>query len=277
MAKTTRMLTAGLVAMIVIGANRPAAAQNSTTMVPVQNDTHVADEGVLALGGIAPAGRGPGGTIGAATKYHAPQITDTDVVLGEDAAQEFLQSDTFARLLKDPASLTLLSDAHVVPLLNEPALASALQNADVAAALRPFYGGGCRNCMTAFLAALQNPSFAKALQNSQFLAAAQSPALAAALNNPDRAAALRPLGFGGGCKTCMTALFAALQHPSFARALQNPHVVAALQNPAFAKALSDPRLGAALQSPAFQQALNSAGFFAALRDARFAQGVARSL
>jgi hypothetical protein len=47
MAKTTRMLTAGLVAVVVMGATRPAAAQNLTVTVQVQNHAHVADE-VLA-------------------------------------------------------------------------------------------------------------------------------------------------------------------------------------------------------------------------------------
>jgi hypothetical protein len=47
MAKTTRMLTAGLVAMVAMGANRPAAAQNLTVTLQVQNYAHVADD-VLA-------------------------------------------------------------------------------------------------------------------------------------------------------------------------------------------------------------------------------------
>jgi hypothetical protein len=47
MAKTTRMLTAGLVAMVVMGANRPAAAQNPTVTLQVRNDAHV-DADVLA-------------------------------------------------------------------------------------------------------------------------------------------------------------------------------------------------------------------------------------
>jgi hypothetical protein len=269
----------------------------------------VAVLGVFAISGFPPVGRGTEGTIGAAKKYQAPQITDKDVVLGDVSAQQFLQSDTFARLLKDPASLKLLSDAHFVQQLNDPALASALKNLDLAAALSP--GGGCHTCKFEFLAALQNPSFANAVQDPQFLSAVQSPAfvaalqspqflaaledpavaaalqkqdlqaasknsvLAAALKNPAVAAALHPYG-AGGCGACMKELFAALQSPSFARALRNPEVFAALQTPAFAQALSDARLGAALQSHAFQQALNSSGFFAALKDARFAQAMASS-
>jgi sulfur transfer complex TusBCD TusB component (DsrH family) len=265
---------------------------------------------VFAVKGFPPVGNGTEGTIGAATRYQAPQIADKDVVLGDVSAQQFLQSDTFARLLKDPASMKLLSDPQLVHQLNNPALAAALKNPDLASALRP-YGPVCQgSCRVQFfgmlqsasvakalqdpqvLSALQSQAFAAALKNPQFLAALDDPAVAAALQkqdlqaasmnsalasalkNPELAAALRP--YGPVCtRACMVDLNAALQDPSLAKALQNSQVFAALRNPAFAHALSDERLGAALQSQAFQQALTSNGFFAALSDARFAHAIAR--
>ncbi len=255
--------------------------------------------GVFAIRGFPPVGRGTEGTIGAAKKYQAPQIADTDVVLGDVSAQQFLQSDTFARLLKDPASLKLLSDAHFVQQLNDPALASALKSPDLAAALRPS-GAICQGpCMNELLAALGNPSFATAvqspaftaaLQHPEFLAALQTPAVAAALQKQDLHSALNNPALVASLKNqelaaalvkscpggCSNQLLAALGNPSFARSLQSPQVFAALQNPAFATALADRRLGAALQSEAFQQALKSSGFFAALSNPRFAQAMARS-
>ena len=49
-------------------------------------------------------------TIGAAKRYTAPQISATDVVLADTSAQQFIQSETFAALVKDPNSLRLLSN-----------------------------------------------------------------------------------------------------------------------------------------------------------------------
>jgi len=47
MARATRNLTAGLVAMVVMGSTRPATAQDLTVTLQVQNRAHVADD-VLA-------------------------------------------------------------------------------------------------------------------------------------------------------------------------------------------------------------------------------------
>jgi hypothetical protein len=57
--------------------------------------------------GLPPVDKGVEGTIGAAKRYQAQQISDKDVVLGDTSAQQFIQSDTFVRLLKDPASMKL--------------------------------------------------------------------------------------------------------------------------------------------------------------------------
>ena len=92
--------------------------------------------GVFAITGFPPVGRGTEGTIGAAKKYQAPQIADKDVVTGDASAQQFLQSDTFAKLLKDPAARKALSDPQLARELSDPSLAAALRNADLEAALR---------------------------------------------------------------------------------------------------------------------------------------------
>jgi hypothetical protein len=243
---------------------------------------------VFGVRGFPPVGRGTEGTIGAAKRYQAQQLSDKDVVLADTSAQQFLQSDTFERLLKDPASMKLLSDQKFVQQLKDPALAAALSNPELAAALRPYGPTGCTNGCgmlqnPEFLKALQDPAVAAALQKPDIKAAFNDPALAAALRNPEMSAALARYGPNWSTCTNGTAcpsplhdaqFLAALQNPAFARALQNSQVMAALQNPAFDAALLDTRLSAALQSQAFQQALTSGGFFAALRDSRFAAAIA---
>ena len=56
---------------------------------------------VLAYTGFPPETGGSEGAIGAAKRYQAGQIAASDVKLGDQAAQEFLQSDLFDKLMKD--------------------------------------------------------------------------------------------------------------------------------------------------------------------------------
>ena len=53
---------------------------------------------VLAYTGFPPDTGGSEGAIGAAKRYQAGQIAASDVKLGDQAAQEFLQSDLFDKL-----------------------------------------------------------------------------------------------------------------------------------------------------------------------------------
>jgi hypothetical protein len=58
--------------------------------------------GFLALRGIWPPKSGTEGTIGAAQRYTAEQISDQDVMLKDPQVQAFLQSDTFHQLATNP-------------------------------------------------------------------------------------------------------------------------------------------------------------------------------
>ena len=64
---------------------------------------------MFATTGFPPIGRGTEGTIDGARRYQAAQLSDKDVVLGDQAAQEFLQSDVFDRLMKDDTARKALS------------------------------------------------------------------------------------------------------------------------------------------------------------------------
>src|SRR5258706_5671942 len=90
---------------------------------------------VFAIKGFPPVGRGAEGTIGAAQKYQAPQIADKDVVLGDAAVQEFLQSDTFERVMNDVDARSLLADAGVRSALENAELRKALEDPEIRASL----------------------------------------------------------------------------------------------------------------------------------------------
>jgi anti-sigma factor RsiW len=75
------------------------------------------------------------GAIGAAKRAQAPQITASDVKTGDPAVQQFLQSDTFDRLMKDPSTKKLLSDPGFRMALSSADILSALASGDLKAAL----------------------------------------------------------------------------------------------------------------------------------------------
>ena len=92
--------------------------------------------GVFAVRGFPTVDRGTEGTIGAAKKYQAPQMAASDVKTGDASVQEFLQSDTFDRLMKDPQARALLADASFREHMRNQAFADAMRDAAVRGALR---------------------------------------------------------------------------------------------------------------------------------------------
>jgi hypothetical protein len=185
MSRTTRILRAGWVVMVVVGASRPVLAQSRPVASQVQDPGHVDDDGVAVGEPVATAANSIRGSIGAAKRYHAPQITDKDVEFGDVSAQQMGDSELLSALKNQDLAAALRPYGPIchgtcikqfLAALQNPSLAKALQRPELAAALRP-YGPICHgSCTKQFLATPQNPSFAKALQNPQVFAAQQNPA-----------------------------------------------------------------------------------------------------
>jgi hypothetical protein len=85
--------------------------------------------------GWPPALPGTEGTIGAAKRHQAQQMTAQDVKLGDTTTQEFLQSEVVARLMKDAGARAALADANVRAALADGRLRAALADASVREAL----------------------------------------------------------------------------------------------------------------------------------------------
>ena len=117
---------------------------------------------LFATTGFPPIGRGTEGTIDGARRYQAQQLAAKDVVLGDPAAQQFLQSDVFDRLMKNDAARKALANGNLRDALMDVSLANALGRAELAAALAD--SGLSRLFTDAELAsALSAPSLAGAL------------------------------------------------------------------------------------------------------------------
>jgi len=62
------------------------------------------------------------GTVGAAQRYHSTQITGSDVKLDTTELTTWIQSDTFDRIVKDPAARALFTNAAVMEALKDGAV-----------------------------------------------------------------------------------------------------------------------------------------------------------
>lgn len=151
----------------------------------------------FAVTGYPPIDRGVEGVIGAAKRYQSDQISTPDVVLGDVSAQQFLQSDEFARLLKDPASVRLLSDRSVREALQSPDILAAVNSAELARlaqnAARADLSADVRALAATnaqVSAALQNNVMARSLADGRLWAAVRSDAFREALTSNGFAPAL---------------------------------------------------------------------------------------
>ena len=84
---------------------------------------------VFSVIGFPSANRGTEATIGAAQKYQAPQLAAGDVKVGDASVQEFLQSEAFDRLLKDPQARSILSDGRIHAQLINRDFVNSLEDA----------------------------------------------------------------------------------------------------------------------------------------------------
>jgi hypothetical protein len=189
---------------------------------------------VLSYTGFPPETGGSEGAIGAAKRYQAGQIAASDVKLGDQAAQEFLQSELFDRLRKDETVVAALSNPAIAKALSDPALMKALGDTQLRLRLTD----------AAFGRALSDEAFRKALGDPAFGKALNDLELGKALTDVDLRKALTDVD-----------LRKALTDVDIARALNDPALVKALTSADLQKALKSNGLSAALRSPQFGEAM----------------------
>src|SRR5437762_3029817 len=77
----------------------------------------------------------PPGTIGAASRYQAEQISKEDVKLQDAELQAFMQTDTFHKLMADKAARRALANKEFQRAVGEPSVRAALASSAVQQAL----------------------------------------------------------------------------------------------------------------------------------------------
>jgi len=152
----------------------------------------VAVVGFLALRGHYPPKSGTEGTIGAAQRYTAQQISGQDVTLESPEVQAFLQSDTFHKLATNAEFRQCVTDQAFGKALENKTFVAMLRNADAAAvvkaeAIRSAISDGAFAGKTPDqLAVIFGADMVRMLDNKSFVDALKTEALKTeALKTPD--------------------------------------------------------------------------------------------
>jgi len=231
--------------------------------------------------GFPPGNDGTEATVGAATRYQGAQMTSKDVKLGSTDVQTFIQSDVFAKLVRNPDTRAVLkrlgSDAAFRETFFSRATLDAMQNQDMQAAIK---GSDVE-------VAFGQPAFLDTLRVPAFAAAAGKPAFLALLAQPAFVDMMRKSGEGQkdfytfpGMHVAMkdpdiALVFAdkasldAMRKPAFAESLREPTMIAALNQTAFAEVLAKPTLVAMMTEPGFMNVMRDPAMLSAFRDATF--------
>ena len=176
----------------------PASTGGDTVIKKVLIGTVAAAAIILGIAwwtGYPPVpGEGTEATVGAAQRYQAKQMSDKDVVLGDAAAQKFLQSEGFDRLMKnekaraflkkaakDPELKRALTSPELLRLLKEQRVADLVANDNLIALVR----------YPELLTALHNRDFADAMHSDAFLKVLARRDIHAALMSKDFLTAMK--------------------------------------------------------------------------------------
>jgi len=193
------------------------------------------------------------GTIVAAKRYRGEQMTASDVKLGEVALQNFIQSDSFNKLVNDPQFRALAQNPEFMRLARDPALLRMAQDP----AFRQFAQD------PALRQFAQDPAFRQFAQDPAFRQFAQDPAFRQFAQDPSALRFAQDPAFRQFAQDPAFLRFA--QDPAFLKFAQDPAALRFAQDPAFLKFAQDPAALRFAQDPA---ALRFAQDPAALRFAQ---------
>jgi hypothetical protein len=232
---------------------------------------------VFATVGWPPAGSGTEGTIGAAKRHQAQQLTAADVKLGDPAVQEFLQSDLGARLMKDSQARSLLGNAGVREVLANAQLRELLSVASVREVLAR---SELREALedAKVQEALLNRQLRELLTNSQLREALSKSAVREVLANAQARQVLELSGAQGLPKVMELAsqvapLQIALQDQAFRSVVVSGLMARALQNTMLSSPAGLRAIGQSIESGALRSVTENAVLAQALEAGVLAQAL----
>ena len=234
--------------------------------------------------GYPPVDRsGTEATINQAQRYQGATLSAKDVSVPDTDVQQFIQSDTFDRLLKDKeareALLAMFKDADAALALAHPAVRDlAVRPGALEALAKPsvqalFANAGVRAVLAEPAVAALLPSLRPQLEDAAFMSALTMPGVEEALALP---AIQRSLAQGNLAALRQDQAMAAfVSQPAVANALQNAQVRVALASPALAKLLAIPAMKTALADQAAANILAAPNLAAVMADANVSMVLAK--
>ena len=225
---------------------------------------------VFTKTGWPPVGSGTEGTIGAAKRHQAQQLSASDVKLGDPSVQEFLQSDLAARLMNDAQARALLANAGVREALADAKLREALS----AEAVRTALGGGAvRQALgdAQVREVIASAQLRELLSDKQLREALGDARVREALSSARLREALEESGVQGSQNSA--SLLAFKQDPAFAAAFQDKAFLGAVESGLLGRALQDTMLSTPAGLKAIGQAFDSGALAAVLENAALAQAL----
>ena len=239
----------------------------------------------FSVTGFPPSLGGTEGAIGAAKRYQAGQIAASDVKLGDQAAQEFLQSDLFDKLVRDDNARKLLNDSNFKQLAASVEFRSlvgrqqfkslvdskALFDVNVGAALSDLDLAEQLNSLE-LADAFANENFMKALSDIEFRDGLRMKGFSADTALKLKAHVSDEIGFKDQLRR--QGMFdTMLKSQAFLKALNSLEFRQALATESFAKAFSSLEFKTALDNEQFRSLVSDAGF----RDMLQRQGLAKMM
>jgi len=210
---------------------------------------------VFTVIGFPPADRGTEATIGAAQKYQGAQLAAGDVKVGDPSVQQFLQSETFDRLLKDPQARAILSDMRIREQLLRRDFVNSLEDMQKRRQLS-------NNILHQFV----NDSAALAALNRSISSGLSADvALARLAQDTALAASTRAI------------VAQVRSDAALVRMLDDNAILAALSNSLFQQFMRDTAAMAALTSDLFVQVIQQQGFVNAYQSGAVANAVSANL
>lgn len=214
-----------------------------------------------ALGGSVPP-QGAEGTIGAAKRYQGQQMSASDVTLGDQALQSFLQSPAFDKLRRDPAARAtfqkVVTNANFAELMKSAYLSQLLSDAQLS---KVAFNAELRQLLSnAELARLAARPEAQALSDAELRHAIADAEFAKLISDAELRQLVTDADFG---KLANDAEFKAL--------LSSAAFAELVSDASFKQLVTDADFKSLLSSAAFAQLMTDASFKQLVNDAEFSK------
>ena len=201
---------------------------------------------VFIITGYPPTGSGSEGAIGAARRDQTAQVAAADVKVTDPAVQQFIQSDAFDKVMKDPQARSFMSQVASNSALSQ-AVSSVAQSHLMS------------NAQVASL--FSNQAYAQVMSSASFAQLMSNSATASQLASLSAAASQAAASNAAAASNSATQTFAQLaSSQQFSQLASSQHFAQLASTAAFVQLMSNSGFAQAMSNPPFAQAMSNTQF-----------------